>query len=56
MAGASKERIPADDLDFFLKTVKARGFLAKAKPARLLEVAKYFDFDVLCQKIETLMN
>lgn len=45
----------AEEIDFFLKTVKARGFLAKAKPARLVEVAKYLEFDKLCLKIEKLM-
>ena len=42
--------------EHFLNTVKNRGFFVKQAAEKLFQKAKFFDYDELCVKLETLMD
>jgi hypothetical protein len=41
--------------EVFFKTIKQRGFLVKATTQQLIQRAKIFEYDKLCNRIEEMM-
>ena len=51
-----KKKEQVEDQDYFLKTIKTRGFANKLNKEQVVKKAKVFSYDVICEKIEDLMQ